>query len=156
MVQAVRRTDIMILLKKWRTKLKGTNHEIDREGERDIEINGRTNGFQETSRMVRCCKCNASGTCMNCTCAKSGSTCTDCAPGGKDRCRNPIDCVPRVTCPLPTVTKARVPQRPQACKQRDRVDVDDRDAAIRSTRLVDLRWQESIFSQTFSHCLRTT
>ena len=44
--------------------------------------------FSGTSRMVRCCKFIASGTCMNCTCAKSGSTCTDCAPGGKDRCRN--------------------------------------------------------------------
>ena len=40
------------------------------------------------SRMVKCCKCNANGTCRNCACVKSGSTCTVCAPGEKDRCRN--------------------------------------------------------------------
>ena len=39
-------------------------------------------------RMVKCCKCNANGTCRNCACVKSGSTCTVCAPGEKDRCRN--------------------------------------------------------------------
>ena len=34
------------------------------------------------------CKCNATGTCQNCACAKSGTGCTSCIPGLKNRCKN--------------------------------------------------------------------
>ena len=36
----------------------------------------------------KCCKCNATGTCQNCACAKSGTGCTSCIPGLKNRCKN--------------------------------------------------------------------
>ena len=36
--------------------------------------------------MVKCCKCNALGSC--CACVKRNTPCNNCAPGAKHRCRN--------------------------------------------------------------------
>ena len=37
--------------------------------------------------MVKCCKCNALGSCLGCACVKRNTPCTKCAPGAK-RCQN--------------------------------------------------------------------
>ena len=36
----------------------------------------------------RCCKCNGSGVCKNCSCVKSGEMCTNCLPSRRNSCRN--------------------------------------------------------------------
>ena len=38
--------------------------------------------------MPQCCRCNASGRCNNCVCAKAKKPCIDCLPGKKTRCSN--------------------------------------------------------------------
>ena len=37
---------------------------------------------------MKCCTCNASGSCANCVCAKHGKSCENCIPGIKNRCKN--------------------------------------------------------------------
>ena len=38
--------------------------------------------------MPLCCRCNGSGRCINCHCAKSGKLCVDCLPSRRVGCRN--------------------------------------------------------------------
>ena len=38
--------------------------------------------------MPVCCRCNGSGRCANCSCAKSGTLCVDCLPSRKGQCLN--------------------------------------------------------------------
>ena len=38
--------------------------------------------------MPKCCKCNTTGSCSTCTCAKSKTPCVNCMPGAKHRCKN--------------------------------------------------------------------
>lgn len=38
--------------------------------------------------MTKCCKCNATGSCVGCVCAKGGTQCVNCVPGAKNRCKN--------------------------------------------------------------------
>ena len=35
-----------------------------------------------------CCRCNGSGRCINCVCAKAGRTCSNCLPSRGGRCQN--------------------------------------------------------------------
>ena len=36
-----------------------------------------------------CCKCNKSGTCQGCACAKDNAACVSCLPGKLGKCKNP-------------------------------------------------------------------
>ena len=38
--------------------------------------------------MPLCCRCNGSGRCINCYCAKSGKLCVDCLPSRRGGCQN--------------------------------------------------------------------
>ena len=38
--------------------------------------------------LTKCCKCNAAGSCSDCSCANSGEQCVTCVPGVKRRCKN--------------------------------------------------------------------
>ena len=44
--------------------------------------------FKPTNRMPQCCRCNDSGCCVSCVCARNGKTCTNCTPGRNGRCEN--------------------------------------------------------------------
>ncbi len=51
--------------------------------------------------MPQCCRCNGSGRCANCVCAKAKKPCTSCLPGRKARCSNTSTVV--LPCPAPPV-----------------------------------------------------
>ena len=38
--------------------------------------------------MPHCCRCNGSGRCVSCACARNGKACTNCTPGRNGRCEN--------------------------------------------------------------------
>ena len=42
------------------------------------------------SNMSSCCRCNGSGSCVNCVCVKAGNACTNCMPQRRGNCRNSI------------------------------------------------------------------
>ena len=54
-----------------------------------------------------CCRCNASGSCKNCSCKKANRTCLNCLPHRRGRCANsepqlpPPVTDPTPTCPIP-------------------------------------------------------
>ena len=38
--------------------------------------------------MPQCCRCNRSGCCVSCVCARNGNACTNCTPSRNQRCEN--------------------------------------------------------------------
>ena len=61
------------------------------------------------SRLHRCCRCNRTGTCRNCSCKKSGNPCVCCLPGELGYCANSSSAV-SASQPLPsTVTSTLSP-----------------------------------------------
>ena len=54
--------------------------------------------------MPQCCRCNGSGRCKGCVCAKNKRLCTSCMPGRNGRCENQaapntLSCSPQVRLP---------------------------------------------------------
>ncbi len=47
--------------------------------------------------MTKCCKCSGAGTCVNCSCARKKIPCVNCAPGGKNKCKNSGNRLPFTT-----------------------------------------------------------
>ena len=59
--------------------------------------------------MPQCCRCNASGRCRGCVCAKNKRVCTSCTPGRSGRCENQPDAVSDSTQGSLSVTPAATP-----------------------------------------------
>jgi len=59
--------------------------------------------------MPQCCRCNASGRCRGCVCAKNKRVCTSCTPGRSGRCENQPDAVSDSTHDSLSATPAATP-----------------------------------------------
>jgi hypothetical protein len=56
--------------------------------EGDVELNPGPTSSSSSQRVPRCCRCNRSGLCRNCSCVKAGNVCVSCFPKDLGSCVN--------------------------------------------------------------------